>query len=55
MNIAKVAHLFGTNMQVQNEFHLQLSSLLARNLHWTKAVNGKIMATTLTQMNSDCN
>ena len=29
---------FGTNMQSQNEFHLQPNLLFARNLRWTMGV-----------------
>ena len=40
MNIATVPPSFGTNMQSQNEFHLQPNSLFARKLHW-KGCNPK--------------
>ena len=41
MNIARVPPLLA---ELQNEFHLQPSSLFARNLHWTRDENGKTMA-----------
>ena len=39
-NIVTVLPSFGTNMQSQNEFHLQPNSLFARKLHW-KGCNPK--------------
>ena len=38
MNIARVPLPFGTNMQLQNEYHLQPSSVFARKLHRTRDV-----------------
>ena len=59
MNIVRVPPPFGTNMQSQNEFHLQTNSLFARNLHWTRGVTlnpGKRRwATAWIWMNPDCN
>ena len=38
MNTAGVPPLFGTNMQLQNDFHLQLNSHFARILDWKRDV-----------------
>ena len=59
MNIVRVPPPFGTNMQSQNEFHLQTNSLFARNLDWTSGVTlnpGKRrLVTSWMWMNPDCN
>ena len=59
MNISKFHPLFGRNTQLQNEFHMQSNSYLARKLDWTRDVtlnHGKSRwATAWTQMKPECN